>query len=647
MNHTSTAYRPDIDGLRALAVTSVLLFHAFPDAVGGGFVGVDIFFVISGFLITSILVRESQENRFSILRFYVRRARRIFPALLLVLALTLAVGWMMLLPTEWQQLGKHVVSGAAFVSNLTLWREAGYFDGSSELKPLLHLWSLAVEEQYYLVWPLVVHFFARRGARSLAWAATVLALASVLACVVLTPIRPTEAFYLPLTRIWELLIGSGLAIVMTGRSDATPAGPVGARAHAMGVAGVVAMLVAVFGFGRGTTFPGIAALLPTAGAALLIAAGPRSAINRWIFSHPAVVWVGLISYPLYLWHWPLLAFARIWGGEALPTAVCAGLLLLAVVLAWLTCRYAEAPIRGGGRSASATRDAAWLWIGLLSLGAVGALAWTQHFQARSARSQVVQQITVAQAGWESISDGLMRGGQAGTVLFVGDSHMQHYLPRVAQIIGNQTQAARSARVMTLGGCAPVPGLDRRVLDCAGFVERAYAAMQADEVRTIVLAGSWVGFAQRADYFRRGDPSRAAVHPFGDDQAWVLADWARELKALVARGKRVVIVLSSPRGPLVDPLRLIDRSLWSWETTHLEPRSLLDLKRIVLDADAKVRSVATAAGAQVIDPFDAVCSGETCQVVTLDGLPLFIDDSHFRASFVRDEVKFFDEFLLSN
>src|SRR5687768_8357422 len=204
---SSHAYRPDVDGLRAVAVLAVLAFHAFPHAMPGGFAGVDVFFVISGFLITGIILDDLERGRFTIAGFYWRRIRRIFPALILVLTACLVLGWVLLLPDEYRQLGKHVAAGAGFIANLALWAEAGYFDWSAELKPLLHLWSLGVEEQYYLVWPLLLLFF-RRWTLGLIVGIGVLSFALNL---YMTAKYPSAAFYLPMTRFWELLIGSALA----------------------------------------------------------------------------------------------------------------------------------------------------------------------------------------------------------------------------------------------------------------------------------------------------------------------------------------------------------------------------------------------------------------------------------------------------
>jgi peptidoglycan/LPS O-acetylase OafA/YrhL len=221
MSREAFSYRPDIDGLRAVAVGAVLIFHAFPKKLPGGFVGVDIFFVISGFLITGIILKELESGKFTYTGFYARRIRRIFPALALVLAATLLVGWATLAPGEFRELSKHTVGGAGFVSNLILWRESGYFDPVGQSKPLLHLWSLGIEEQFYIGWPLLLAALFRRT-RKILPAVGLFALVSFCFTIATVSGDPVSAYYSPATRIWELLIGAGL---LSGEEPASVRGP--------------------------------------------------------------------------------------------------------------------------------------------------------------------------------------------------------------------------------------------------------------------------------------------------------------------------------------------------------------------------------------------------------------------------------------
>lgn len=271
-------------------------------------------FVISGFLISSIIFKGLERGTFRFVDFYVRRIRRIFPALLLVLAASGVMGWAVLLPDEYAQLGKHIAAGAGFVSNLVLWAEASYFDSAAELKPLLHLWSLGVEEQFYILWPLLA-WIAWRVRIGFLWPVVLLAGASFGLCVYRLDGDPVGAFYSPLTRFWELLAGSALAW-LTLRNERAECvldvfgNDVLGRAL-LSASGILLLACGFVLIDRRSAFPGILALLPVLGAVLLIAAGERAWFNRVVLSNPLLVWIGLISYPLYLWHWPLLAFARI------------------------------------------------------------------------------------------------------------------------------------------------------------------------------------------------------------------------------------------------------------------------------------------------------------------------------------------------
>lgn len=339
-------YRPDIDGLRAVAVLSVLIHHAFPDLLPGGFVGVDIFFVISGYLITGLILDGLADNRFSFADFYARRIRRIFPALLLVLGCTAVIGWYRLTPDEYAALGRHMLAGAAFVSNFVLWQEAGYFDAESAGKPLLHLWSLAIEEQFYLVWPLLLFMLFRWRHQAVLRVTALLLLASLALSLALVRDHPEAAFYNTAARLWELLIGALLAVWQQRRPAAMSASGRTA-ALALSVAGLALLATALAVLHPQRQFPGLWALLPTVGTALLIAAGPHTWIHRRLLAARPMVWIGLISYPLYLWHWPLLSVAHLQTGGEAPWTWRLALVVLSVALAALTYVLLERPLRYG------------------------------------------------------------------------------------------------------------------------------------------------------------------------------------------------------------------------------------------------------------------------------------------------------------
>lgn len=335
-------YRPDIDGLRALAIVCVIAFHAFPNYLGGGFIGVDIFFVISGFLISSIIFSQIEADRFSYVDFYVSRIKRILPALMIVIAVTLAVGWIILFSSEYKNLGANAFAASIFAPNIKLWHEVGYFDTNANYKPLLHLWSLDVEEQFYIFWPALAVFVLRRW--NMAPLMVSIGVISFFVSLYLTYTDPASAFYAPFARFWELMIGGGMASLAACRQRSADM-----RSHFLSLAGMALIILGLALTSKAIAFPGWSALLPTLGAAFLISAGPNAVLNRFVLSNPAMVWVGLISYPLYLWHWPLLAYLRVMGGGVLLPSHAAAALALAVVFAFLTYEIIEKPIKAFAR----------------------------------------------------------------------------------------------------------------------------------------------------------------------------------------------------------------------------------------------------------------------------------------------------------
>lgn len=356
MTQTHLNYRPDIDGLRAIAVLAVVAFHAFPKTMTGGFTGVDVFFVISGFLISTILYGSLERNQFSLIDFYGRRIRRIFPALLLVLAACFAVGWFVLLPDEYAQLGKHMAGGAGFVQNLVLWGESDYFDNAAETKPLLHLWSLGIEEQFYIFWPLILWLGYRLRFNLLAITLLLAAISFVLNIRGINVTKDlTATFYSPQTRFWELLIGATLAYLNLHSKVIIAKWPILSAikispqvwANVRATFGIVLLVLGFVLINKQVKFPGWWALLPSIGAVLILSAGSGAWINKTIFSNRVLVWFGLISYPLYLWHWALLSFARILEGGTPSEWVRAGLILISIALSAATYYLIEKPIRFG------------------------------------------------------------------------------------------------------------------------------------------------------------------------------------------------------------------------------------------------------------------------------------------------------------
>ena len=367
-----TTYRSDIDGLRAVAVLAVLAFHALPSVLPGGFVGVDIFFVISGYLISSILLSSLQQQSFSLLDFYSRRIRRIFPALITVFIASFAMAWYFFYADEFINLGRHMISSAAFIQNWMLASESGYFDTTAEIKPFLHLWSLGVEEQFYIIWPLLL--WGAWKLRLNLLKLTIICLAASFAWNIyeLYFAQSTIAFYLPQVRFWELLIGAVLAYIHLDPTAGTPrvATSLGlANENIRSITGATLLLLSFFFINSQKVFPGFWAILPTLGAVLLISAGPKAILNRTVLSNKVAVWFGKISYPLYLWHWVLLVYLRILEPDLFAKVKFRLLALaLAVVLSWLTYRFIEKPLRFGAYGKQKTWFLIAAMIGIIFLG---------------------------------------------------------------------------------------------------------------------------------------------------------------------------------------------------------------------------------------------------------------------------------------
>lgn len=427
-------YRPDIDGLRAVAVLSVVAFHFFPAWMKGGFIGVDVFFVISGFLISTIIVENLDRGTFSFSEFYARRIKRIFPALIFVLTATLIFAWFSLLPEELNQLGKHVMAGAGFVLNLALWSESGYFDNSADTKPLLHLWSLGIEEQFYIVWPFLLWATWKRQL-NLFLVTFLLLIGSFILNIWLIHTNPVTTFYSPLTRFWEFLCGSLLAFYSLRKTNSaimnsylfTTKESIRCEFYSKIVNQLVSPSVVSFiGMGfliisfclinKDMGFPGYWALLPVLGSVLIILAGPKAWVNRKILSNKIFVWFGLISFSLYLWHWPLLSFGRIVYSDTPSLNYRIVAVLLSVVLAWLTMKFVERPLRFGAHKSSL--KVFGLSIYLIALILFGAILFKSNFQ----DSHAFDKLSVKRKGGHAIESSLAWYKGKDDWLFLGNSY---------------------------------------------------------------------------------------------------------------------------------------------------------------------------------------------------------------------------------
>ncbi len=572
MSKMKTPYRADIDGLRAVAVLAVVCFHAFPSVLKGGFIGVDIFFVISGFLITGILISSLETDTFSFKEFYLRRILRIFPALIVVLTACYGIGWLVLLPKEFQQLGKHMAGGGIFVSNLFFWQEAGYFDNASESKPLLHLWSLGVEEQFYIIWPCLLLLAWKRRMNMLKVAAFLMAVSFPVNVYALHVNDAVQAFYSPLSRFWELLLGAFLAYTQRHLSpveqwvsrgvnrllagagvDTSPLlSPVTIR-NGLSLLGALLLAVAMLLVDKNHTFPGWWALLPTVGAFLLIAAGPAAVVNRLVLSARPMVWVGVISYPLYLWHWPLLSFATIMENKTPSLAIKTTGVALALVLAWLTYLVIERPIRFGKRTRTKTSLLLLLMVLLTALG--GVAYWKANVRSSTLTQEMAAQIERLRfelhfAKWSPCPNNkatwsckMLDPQRPAEIELIGDSHSVHLASGLAELdpIVNRNITSRN-----MNGCMPVFELnlpDKTYYPCKGFIDNALEeAIHSKEIKAIMLSGYGMWRIQRFDPEQPG----AGSGPQAQTNADILAQALKiTLTRLVESGKKIIYFVDVP------------------------------------------------------------------------------------------------------
>lgn len=672
------SYRADIDGLRAWAVLSTVGFHAFPTVWPGGFTGVDIFFVISGFLITGLLLDAPGTGWSRLAAFYQRRIRRIFPAVTLVLACTLAVGWVSLYADEYRQLGKHTFAAGGFVANMVLWAEVGYFDNLAHTKPLLHFWSLAVEEQFYVFWPLLLALVLR-------WRRWTLLLTLGLCAVSLGGAwwiqvgDASAAFYGPLCRFWEL--GAGCALAIWQKSTPVPKVPTSSESEhpvplsLCGWLGAGLLLWASLwplaatpmtvttndsyggidhwvGMGHMLLSPGTWRVPFAVLGAVLLILQPTSSVHallrqRWLVA------LGRVSFPWYLWHWPLLTLLRL-QTEVEPSALDRiAALIVSLGLAVWTYRVIERPVR---TSPASVRQTIGLLGAMVGVAMLGAGAWLTD-----GLPQRLPQVSVAQsraADWdypdrnmhEELVQGvvvLRVGGDGPQTLFVGDSAMEQFGPRISRLLGRSSGTGRGAVFLTHGGDLPIDGvrrIDGRVTDLAAMRR----VLQDSRIDRVVIGAAWPLYfnADKQDLGLSGPiVPRYFVDDLpldGDGLAPAKARLTDELTRLKVQGKRVYLVSSIPAGKEFG--RLIPqqgRTFWLRDVAAANqtpvPRAVVDqrLKR----SREMLQAVAQATGAQLIDPVSVLCNVSDCPWQP------FKDVGHLRASFVRERFELLDTTVL--
>ena len=618
----------------------------------------DIFFVISGFLISTIIIGSLERGSFSFVEFYARRIKRIFPALLLVLAACFVFGWFALLADGYKQLGKHIAGGAGFVANIMFWRESGYFDNAADTKPLLHLWSLGIEEQFYIVWPLLL-WLAWKRKFNLLTITLVVALISFALNISKVHSDAVAAFYSPQTRFWELLAGSVLAQltlhrtkllpnfqhrldVFLGKIIYTPAPEANGKTlrNMQSLLGIALIVIGFIVVNKERHFPGGWAVLPVLGAVLIITAGAQAWFNRVVLSNRVLVWFGLISFPLYLWHWPLLSFARIIESETPTRGIRLAAVALAILLAWLTYRLIEKPLRFGKQGRAKTI------VLLVLMGAVGLLGVVDYAKDgwRYRNSNLEEQ--KLQLNWSTNSNAdcvahygsqyqqyclIDNANKTPEILLIGDSNANHLYPGL-----NAATKGKNLLNLGRGACPPFLGVSTRLaegeLNCQEVMKPAFDFAIANEsVKTVLLSMMGAGYVNGKRSLHGGYIELSSAHDFNQRNAAAIFEQAmRETLQLVDRAnKRVIFVLSTPRLDFSPdtcfgrPLRIgsrkrdMDSCNFARSTFAQDSQDYRDLVFKVLKDFPSV---------QTFDAAAQLCDDKWCWAMK-DGKMLYRDDVH--------------------
>lgn len=594
-------YRTDIDGLRAIAVLPILFNHAGVRGFGGGYVGVDIFFIISGFLITGILMRDIGAGRFSIAEFYRRRILRIFPALFAMLAIVSVVAVLAMMPGELVRYAHSVMATTFFGSNILFYSEVDYFDAAAHAKPLLHTWSLGIEEQFYILWPLLLAWIGTARAGLLRATLIGVCLLSFAVSIVMLRADISATFYLLPSRVWELGMG-GLLAVFTARVRVRWIN------EALAVIGLGLIAYAIVRFFPPTPFPGPTALVPCLGAALLIFSGPDTTVGRLLSLWP-MAFTGRISYSLYLWHWPVIVFAELWLFLGATPLVIAGEIALSYALAILSWRFVETPFRTGSRG--------WLTRKVLlsggaamavSLSVAGALTIDDGLSSRFTRQQVAIDGFTDQDYEKSFRRGtcflvratdrldeaacLTPGGTKPTLLVMGDSMAAHYWPGLSAH-GQDMDVLQA----TMTGCRPILYPQDTPLPCGHFFRRMLTQwVPAHKPDLVLLTGNW--------------------------RPWDMPGLTQTLALLRKEGVRVLVAGPVPQYRVSLPRLLV------FAERNADP----DLIRastlpIVFETDRLLPAVTRRAGVPYFSVIGALCEGYACRTLAAPNEPMQFDDGH--------------------
>jgi len=640
-------YRPEIDGLRAIAVLPVILFHAKFSAFAGGFVGVDIFFVISGYLITSLLLEDLSQGQFSIITFYERRARRILPAMTVMIVACIPFAWVWMLPDQFEGFFRSIIATNLFVSNFYFWSESGYFATASETKPLLHTWSLSVEEQFYIVFPIFLFVLSRLKNSQIFLVFFAIFLLSFLCSLWAAVHFPSLNFYSTPTRVWELLAGSLCALVTKNFSKVTN--------DAGSILGMVLILFSIFVFSENTPFPSEYTLLPVLGTVAVILFAKTGTIVHGFLSLKLFGGIGLISYSLYLWHQPIFAFVRIRSIYE-PSNLSVLLMISGVFfISYLSWKFIEKPFRTKGRAGySITRNQIFISSGVTILLLCGvSMAILDTKLARERLSPSVLSLLEDQSSSDISPEGCLKDAKdfdinfalencsnsvsgKGRVVLLGDSHASHYGKVLSQ---HFEEYGIPFSQLTTGACPPFRGLKAADRNCDQSLEKIENYIQKNEIRNLLISARWSFHTsgQRFDN-EEGGVEGGGVRAFliegyrigsTNYQKEIARIFRDGIKDYLERGYNVVLVYPSPEAGWNVPNTLAQLKVYGGE----EPQELstsfdvFESRHKVIEeafdeiSDDRLRRVR---------PSDLLCDKvipNRC-INTVAGMPIYADDDHF-------------------
>lgn len=648
-----------IDGIRALAIFLVLFFHIFPNNFTGGYIGVDIFFVISGYLITRVISNQIKTTQFGFKNFLFNRITRLLPALLVTLIFSIIFGWIILLPLEYKELNKQLISSGFFASNFLFIFESGYFDPASSKKVFLHLWSLGVEAQFYILWPILYI-----KSKKLKISSSILACALIILSFTLNLLlnkHPDINFYNPISRLWEFLIGSLLFFhyptEIFSRKSKLPLAIVKITLPWIGLFSI--FVIAVY-LKPKVNFSGWLAGISVLGTALIMAGGNNHWLNQKIFSNCLIVWIGKISYPLYLWHWIIFYFANRVHNENLSLDVKLLIILVSLFAAWLTHVCIENPIQ-------ARKNSSQIFKSLISLLGITILASSFFYLKNGLPIRVEKQFAelelsstdwnhpgnLNKATFESQDFYFKNTGSQHTTLFIGDSSIEQYSPRISELIKTQQNDVNNVVFFTKGACSPIPFVNANFGKTAcnlPLVALQYLK-QNSTVDTVVVGGAWpIYLTDKYNYQYKEKNESQFITVGSSGYRSALLSLSLQLQEIAKTKVKVYLMLFIPFGERFDPYALIDRNLGRYPDVFQITATSFDVDDIQAQLNYSIVqrdliSIANSIGIEIIDPFIYLCKAGQCATLTDDKEAIYKDPGHLSANFASKHANYIDRTVL--